>query len=333
MEEREKDSVINNYQHPDKELWKGRATSNLSDPQYWYQQIECIAIDKLEALNRDTDKKTIGIVGYACDEGVRRNQGRVGAITGPIELRKKLATIPLHFDSKQTIDFGNIVCNDGNMEASQEKLSECITSLLNQNIFPIVIGGGHDVAFGHFMGIKKAKSIENKKIGIINFDAHFDLRPLEKTGNSGTPFSQINSFLELENSALNYFILGIQQQSNTKELFEIADRLGVHYILSEECYMPNIERIKKRLQTFIEANDIIYLTIDVDGFSSAYAPGVSASSSLGFSPHFVYELLKFLFESDKIISCDIAELNPEYDVDGITAHLAARLVDFITQIY
>ena len=69
------------------------------------------------------------------------------------------------------------------------------------------------------------------------------------------------------------------------------------------------------------------------GFSSAYAPGVSAPSSLGMEPLFVLELLKHIFKSNKIVSCDIAELNPTYDIDGITASLAARLVDIIVQIY
>jgi formiminoglutamase len=70
----------------------------------------------------------------------------------------------------------------------------------------------------------------------------------------------------------------------------------------------------------------------MDGFSSAYAPGVSAPSPLGFAPSFVYEALAFLFQSKKVISCDIAELNPDFDVDDSTAGLAARLVDYIVQI-
>ena len=70
----------------------------------------------------------------------------------------------------------------------------------------------------------------------------------------------------------------------------------------------------------------------MDGFSSAYAPGVSAPSTLGLTPNFVYKVLAFLFQSKKVISCDIAELNPDFDVDDSTAGLAARLVDYIVQI-
>jgi formiminoglutamase len=79
----------------------------------------------------------------------------------------------------------------------------------------------------------------------------------------------------------------------------------------------------------IDSCDHIYITIDLDGFSSAYAPGVSAPSPLGFTPYFVFKMLRFLFDTKKIISCDIAELNPTLDRDNVTANLAAKLVDFI----
>ena len=70
----------------------------------------------------------------------------------------------------------------------------------------------------------------------------------------------------------------------------------------------------------------------LDGFSSAYAPGVSAPSPLGFTPNFMYKMLQFLFDTKKVISCDIAELNPTLDTDNLTANLAAKLLDFIVCI-
>jgi len=63
--------------------------------------------------------------------------------------------------------------------------------------------------------------------------------------------------------------------------------------------------------------------------SSAYAPGVSAPSPLGFTPYFVFKVLVFLFESKKVISFDIAELNPSLDRDKLTANLAAKIIDFV----
>jgi formiminoglutamase len=67
----------------------------------------------------------------------------------------------------------------------------------------------------------------------------------------------------------------------------------------------------------------------MDVFSSAYAPGVSAPSPMGLDPFFVCKTLQYLFHTQKVISCDIAELNPRFDSNQQTANLAARLVDFI----
>ena len=216
---------------------------------------------------------------------------------------------------------------DTYLEDCQKALSKTISKLIKHNVLPIAIGGGHDIAYANFNGIKDAiKNISKNKIGIINFDAHFDLRAVETAANSGTPFNQILS----ENDTVSYFAIGIQQQSNTKELFEIAEKHKVSYISNFECETFS-ENLKRKLNAFIKNVDYLYITIDLDGFSSAYAPGVSAPSSLGFAPHFAYKVLAFLFESKKVISCDIAELNPDFDTDEHTASLAAKLIDYIVQ--
>ena len=310
------------YKAGDKAMYYGR-NSKLEN-QYWHQGILVSHIDNLQNV------KTIdiGIIGYVCDEGVKRNQGRIGARKGPKSIRNKLGKLPIHFKVKKITDFGDIVCIDKNLEDCQKALSKTISMCITNNIFPIAIGGGHDIAYANFNGIKDAlKNISKNKIGIINFDAHFDLRAVETQPNSGTPFNQILT----ENNDVAYFAIGIQQQSNPKELFEIAVKKNVSYVSNFDCETFS-DALKIKLNTFIKEVDYVYITIDMDGFSSAYAPGVSAPSTLGLTPNFVYKVLAFLFQSKKVISCDIAELNPDFDVDDSTAGLAARLVDYIVQI-
>ena len=214
------------------------------------------------------------------------------------------------------------------METCQLGLAHTITEMLSHGIFPIAIGGGHDMSYGHFKGIYNAvQGDTDKKIGIINFDAHFDLRPIEEVSNSGTPFHQILH----EFDHVTYFAIGIQQQSNTKALFDIAKNKLVHYAMNDACdaSKEELEALKERLHPFIDSCDYLYITIDLDGFSSSYAPGVSAPSPLGFTPRFVFKTLDFLLNSKKIISCDLAEMNPRFDRDNTTANLAARLIDYI----
>ena len=125
--------------------------------------------------------------------------------------------------------------------------------------------------------------------------------------------------------------IGIQRQANNQELFEIAERHDIQYVMIEDCVLSQLETVTERISNFIAIHDFIYLSIDMDGFSSAYAPGVSAPSPLGLEPTFFLRLLDIIIRSKKLISCDFAELNPSLDQDQSTARLAAIIVDSIVR--
>ena len=312
----------NNYRSPNEKHWTGRATPKEDGPQYWYQQIKC-----LDLLTEKGPSGDVAILGYACDEGVLRNQGRVGAVDGPEYSRQKLAKLSYHH-KKTVADVGDIICIKDKLEECQDALASVVHLLLEHSIFPIVIGGGHDIAYGHFNGIMKALGQRSDKIGIINFDAHFDLRPVKDGANSGTPFYQI---LKEHGKQVNYLAIGIQEASNTPSLFNLAHQLGVEYILIDRCKMTFIDETKKQLEAFLLDKDHIYITIDIDGIASAFAPGASAPSPTGFTPSFLLSCLDYLMRSNKVVSCDIAEFNPSYDIDGVTANLVARIVDHVVK--
>jgi len=304
---------------PNPENWIGRK----SDQQLCLH--EKVKLDAIATIA----KNTIAILGYACDEGVKRNQGRIGAIAGPDAIRTQLGRMPNHLDAEvKFVDCGNVECENGDMEAAQSMLEQKVSQLLALNSFPILIGGGHDIAYGHYNGIRKYIGT-NETIGIINFDAHFDLRSNENGNNSGTPFYQIAQDCKDNSSAFNYFCLGIRKDSNDQSLFKTANDLGVDYIENNGFSKEYAKAIVMKLLSFIQKVDYLYLTIDLDGFSSAYSPGVSAPSPLGFSPKIVLETLEIIIKSKKLISMDIAEMNPTYDIDNQTAKLAASLIHYV----
>ncbi|MCL4110617.1 UNVERIFIED_CONTAM: hypothetical protein GTU68_060508, partial [Idotea baltica] len=306
-------------------LWQGRSVKVEDGIQYYYQVVEILDKDEIPLENN----YNIGFLGYACDEGVRRNQGSVGAAYGPKAFRTRMSKLAFHYEDLNVVDVGDVFCESGDMESCQKTFGSIISDLIQKQIFPIAIGGGHDIAYGHFEGVKNAiRHRSSRKIGIINFDAHFDLRPIEGQANSGTPFKQILD----EDASVEYFVVGIQKASNTKSLFQIANKYEVGYVLNNEAILSRIDEVKMKLYAFMERNDYLYVSIDLDGFSSAFAPGVSAPSPFGFSPMFVQEVLSYVFQSGKVISCDIAELNPLVDNNLATSRLAAQLVDVIIDL-
>ena len=311
------------YKTTNAELWSGR----ISDLKlYLHEKVELVDLNRSK-LN--ASQKSIAILGYACGEGVKRNQGRIGAFDGPNAIRRQLGKMPSHLGLEtKLLDVGSIQCLDGNMEKAQQQLSEKVALLLGNGAFPVLLGGGHDIAYGHYNGIKQHLG-KRKTIGIINFDAHFDLRKNDTGNNSGTPFYQIAQDYTSEDSEVAYLCLGIRRDANDDMLFQTAELLGVDYIENNKFVMAYGKEVAKKVLDFIRNVDYIYVTIDLDGFSSAYAPGVSASSPMGFSPGIVLECLELIIKSEKLISMDIAEMNPKYDIDNQTAKLAASLVHYV----
>ncbi|MGB5555667.1 MAG: formimidoylglutamase, partial [Flavobacteriaceae bacterium] len=293
---------------------------------YLHEKLECIDFNDLVLKN---SAKTFALLGYASDEGVKRNQGRSGAALGADAIREQLGKMANHLDdATQLVDVGTVQCPKDNLEESQDYLSNKVGELLTANAFPILLGGGHDIAYGHYNGIKKYLG-PKKTIGIINFDAHFDLRDNLKGNNSGTPFYQIAEDCKLDRSAFYYLCLGIRHDANDSNVFKTAKELKVEFLENKLFTMRNAKTVVRQLLDFISKVDYVYVTIDLDGFSSAYAPGVSAASPMGFSPEIVIECLELIIKSKKMISLDIAEMNPNYDIDNQTAKLASSLVHYV----
>src|SRR5580692_9766466 len=134
------------YIPTEKNLWTGRTDPDA--PSYWHQIINCVDLEKEKLNTLTASQNGFALVGYASDEGVRRNQGRVGAAAGPDAIRKIAGSLANHFDfNTSLIDAGNTTC--------LSHLSEITAELLDKNYFPVLLGGGHDISYGHFQGIKK----------------------------------------------------------------------------------------------------------------------------------------------------------------------------------
>lgn len=312
------------YSPPHSSNWKGRESSNQL---YLHEKVKLRDLSNARTIAGAETK--LGILGYACDEGVKRNYGRPGTFQGPQAIRRVFGAMPNHLpDNCHLYDFGNILCEDKNMEATQVALAETVNELLNEKIFCAVLGGGHDMSYGHYKGLRKYLGT-GTRLGIINFDAHFDLRSNENGNNSGTPFYQIGVEAKKQGLPFSYLCLGVRRDANDKSLYDTTSVLGVNYLEMERFRMGEQELVDRELEYFIKDVDSLYVSIDMDGFSSAYAPGVSAASPMGFAPDIVLECLKTIIHSKKLIAIDIAEMNPEFDRDQQTAKLAASLLHFI----
>lgn len=298
-------------------VWQGRFDGNEALFHRVFQRVELInSLDFVSTNN-------FVLNGFAVDEGVRRNKGRQGAKEAPDIIRKNLSNFPVVNPDFKLLDFGNVYCDDEKLEVAQDDLAKRISSVLSKGGKSIVLGGGHEVTFAHYSGINQA--FPDKKIGIINFDAHFDNREPESGvgASSGTGFWQI-----AQEGNIHSLHIGIQRNSNTLKLFDTAHQFGMKYILADEIFFENLPSIYERLNDFLKETDILYITICMDVFNASIAPGVSASAYNGiFADAAFMHIYRHLLKNIKLKALDVAEVNPNFDIQDRTARLAASLVN------
>lgn len=293
--------------------WTGRVDENAKGKRI-HQVVQNTDINDLKKRSQ----KCLGLVGFECDEGVKRNKGRIGASQAPNEIRRLLASLPYHFVDMEIIDIGNVQCIDNDLEEAQAQLGKKVAQLVKNNYIPIILGGGHETFYGHYLGARGALG-HDKKIGMINLDAHFDLRN-DDIPSSGTMFRQI-----LENDKnTEYLCIGIQELGNTEQLFLTAKDHDVKYIMEKDIHP--LQQTFAKIDEFANEQDYVIYTVCTDVINQAYAPGVSAPAPFGLDPKTVRAITEHVVKQENFLSIDISEVNPQYDVAEKTVRLISYLI-------
>ena len=262
------------------------------------------------------------LLGFPSDEGVRLNGGRPGASLAPDSIRQILYSLTPDAQNhdvfvdllEHTIDLGNQTL-EGVLETNQEQLGEMLAGILHRGAIPIILGGGHETTFGHFLGYVYA----GQSVSILNIDAHPDVRPLiNERGHSGSPFRQ--ALLYLSGTCTGYTVVGLVPQSTAKAHLDFIHAHDGHYVWSHDLTGEWISRF------FDEADQRHIASFDIDAVDQAFAPGVSAPAGIGLSKQQWLEAAFLAGRCTSVRSLDIVELNPHHDIDSKTARLAALTV-------
>lgn len=299
------------YKETSASVWQGRIDSKEELAYFRYHQIIECATKPVQC--------DIGLIGFMCDEGVRRNNGRIGAKDAPLALRQQLASVPWKpTHKKSVIDFGDVICEDQQLEQAQQELGDKVALILTTGK-AIILGGGHETLYGQYLGVRQAVG-PDASIGLLNIDAHFDIRSYDDQPSSGTMFRQI---LDADKQA-HYFVCGIQEYGNTTALFNTADNYHVTYFLDEQL---EEDSFSKSLQNFMDTHDVLLVTLCMDVLNAAEAPGVSAPSPFGLSAKKVRQILRTMMAHPKTTSFSICEVNPTLDLNNQTAKLGAYYIN------
>lgn len=262
------------------------------------------------------------LAGFPTDEGVARNGGRRGAAAGPGAVREALGGLtPDPGDDgamarllRRTRDLGDAEVT-GDLAADQQRLAEMLAPHLEAGAVAVVLGGGHETAYGHFLAHVRA----GLRPRVLNVDAHPDVRSLrEGRGHSGSPFRQM---LEHASEACRgYRVVGLQPGSTARAHLRWLEARGGSWRWREG--LGRTELVEEVGRPDAPA----LLSLDLDAVDGAFAPGVSAPCTGGLAPGPWLAAAERAGEEPAVRSVDVVELNPRFDIDARTARLAARTV-------
>lgn len=262
----------------------------------------------------------VALIGFPVDAGVRRNHGREGASMAPDVIRDMLyRTTPDRSPAfqkllKRTSDFGNLQ-TAGGLEDSQARLGAIVGACLKHNTVPIVLGGGHETAFGHFLGYVEA----GIDVTIVNWDQHPDVRRLvEGHPHSGSPFRQ--AIEHPSNRLKQYRVAGLLPHSSAPAHVEFVEEHGGRVWWRDELTSHNLASVLATIDSSI------MVTFDIDAVDQAFAPGVSAPACDGLTPSLWLMAAAAAGANPQVLSADLCEMNPRFDHDGQTARLGALTI-------
>lgn len=254
-----------------------------------------------------------------------------GAALAPATIRKALSAFTTYsieddVDIKDTsiYDLGDITMHVTNIPESQNRIEETLTAILAEQskFIPIILGGDHSISAPSIKAFHKAKG----RVGVIQFDAHHDLRNLEDGGpTNGTPFRTL-----LKDRAIlgeDLIQIGIRGFSNSKDYFEYGKQQQVTIYTMKDVRQKGIEPIlSEAIQYLKEKVDTIYISLDMDVVDQAHAPGCPAIGPGGMDSQTLLDAISYLSQEPMVNALDIVEIDPTLDVRDMTSRLAAHVI-------
>ncbi|NWL02665.1 arginase [Flavobacterium collinsii] len=297
--------------------------------------------DKVNFL-KESEAKYV-LLGIPEDIGVRANYGRPGAASAWQSAIKSIANIQHNRFCKgsniiilgqinvademrevENLDFNDI---DDRSKLSQlvekidKEVSHIIFTIIKAGKTPIIIGGGHNNAYGNIKGAALAKG---KPVNAINFDAHSDFRILEgRHSGNGFSYAYEEGFLK------KYFIFGLHENYTSKSVLDIIKKLEdrVRYNTYDSVNIRKEKDFNREMITALDfiKNDAFGIEIDLDAIPNIASSAMTIS---GFSVEELRQFVSFFAEHKNAAYLHICEGAPDLD-NAPNNNLIGKLIGYL----
>jgi arginase len=290
----------------------------------------------------------IRIIGVPMDLGASRR----GVDMGPSALRVAGLQSRLKQLGRQVEDEGNVMVPQAEEQPYGEKkaryldeiaqtckgLAERVRKTLEEDMFPLVLGGDHSIAVGTVAGAAAHFNRTGKRIGVIWLDAHGDMNTPDSSpsGNvHGMPLASIMGYGPPELVDLagvkpmveprNVALVGIRDLDSKERRF--AKESGVHVFTMRDIDERGMREVMAEAIRFAGDDTAgMAVSLDMDFVDPTDAPGVGTPVRGGVTYREAHLALEMIADSRTMVSFELVEINPVIDLHNTTALLGVELV-------
>lgn len=257
----------------------------------------------------ELENADIAIIGIAESRNSINNEGCMYASNA---VRKYLYKLFSGEFNARVLDLGDITAGHST-EDTYYAVRTTVDALVRMNIIPMIIGGSQDLSYPQFLGYKDLE----QTINIVSIDSMFDIGNPDEPINSNSYLGKI--ILHQPNYLFNFSNVGYQTYLVDPHSLKMMERLFF------DVYRLGQVRDKiEEAEPIIRQADMI--TFDITAIKNSDAPAHPNASPNGFYSEEACQMMRYAGMSDKLSSIGFYELNPEYDINGKTAHLLAQMI-------
>lgn len=272
-----------------------------------------IAIHTENSAIKDLSKFKIAIFGVP--DG--RNSLNTGSLSGPDAIRRQLYSLAKIPGKSKIIDLGNMK-QGVTFTDTLAGLSDIITVLINQNIFPVIIGGSSAL----MTSVDKSFSALKTKYSMLAVDSRIDFSNERKEPDS---FNYLNNIIHNSKSTFDHYInIGYQTYLNDQQV--------INRFLKRRFELIRIGDVRQAIyltEPLFRDSDVVIF--DISAVRQSDAPGTVSTSPNGFYGEEICLLAKYAGISDNLKIFGLFEVNPELDIRFQTSGLAAQILWFFLE--
>ena len=267
--------------------------------------------------NKFNFKEKVVVVPFGLEKTVSYGGGTKN---GPKEIIKASHQVELYDEELNCEPFRKIGIKtlkffkiDKNIKKALKKIADINNRLLTKKLFPMTLGGEHSITAGCIVPFVK----KYKKICILHFDAHADLRE-NYNGEKFSHASAMRRCLDYKNVSIISF--GIRNISQEEIPFLKKNKSRINIFWAKDKAKWDFKKFKRLIK-----NKTVYLTFDVDGLDSSIMPATGTPEPGGLLWDEALNIIKIATKNSNIVGADVNELAP---IKGFNSYnfLVAKLV-------